>query len=58
LIISDFLRTVYPKTHNFAIVNRIIGQVAIETRNGRHRQSDEIVLSILNAKTEEENMKQ
>ena len=45
--ISDFLRQVYPKSYSASIVNRNIGQVAIETRGSRHRQNDNIVLSIL-----------
>lgn len=46
-LIQDFLRRIYPKSYSASTVNRNIGQVAIETRGGRHRQNDEIVLSIL-----------
>ncbi|CAB3979503.1 Hypothetical predicted protein [Paramuricea clavata] len=38
---GDFLRRIYPKTFNAFLVNRVVGQVLIETRLGRHQLNGE-----------------
>ena len=37
----------YPKSYQYAEVNRVVGQVAIETRQGRHARDDTVVVSLL-----------
>jgi hypothetical protein len=37
----DFLRRIYPKTFSSFQVNRVVGQVLIETRLGRHQSNGE-----------------
>ncbi|XP_015778890.1 PREDICTED: uncharacterized protein LOC107356778 [Acropora digitifera] len=46
-LIHEFLQKTYPKTHQHGEVNRIIGQVAIESRQGRHATDDSIVVAML-----------
>lgn len=45
--LSEFLQKTYPKTYQHGEVNRIIGQVAIESRQGRHATDDSIVVAML-----------
>ena len=44
---SDFLQKTYPKSYQYPEVNRVVGQVAIETRQGRHASNDTVVVSLL-----------
>ena len=36
-----------PKSYQYPEVNRVVGQVAIETRQGRHASHDTVVVSLL-----------
>ncbi|XP_068682183.1 uncharacterized protein [Montipora foliosa] len=46
-LIHDFLQKTYPKSYQYPEVNRVLGQVAIETRQGRHASDDTVVVSLL-----------
>ena len=45
--LSEFLQKTYPKTYQPGEVHRIIGQVAIESKQGRHATDDSIASSFI-----------
>ena len=45
--LSYFLQKTYPKSYQYPEVNRVVGQVAIETRQGRHAKDDTVAVSLL-----------
>ena len=47
VLFSFSLRFPYPKSYQYPEVNRVVGQVAIDTRQGRHASDDTVVVSLL-----------